>query len=109
MKFSWKNLVGILLIVAGTIVGITMDVPVAVIGSIVAIVVGATLAIAEEMKKTTLTGWKKYLFLIAIIGGTVLLALGGYSDVVIMEIVGAVILIVSIIFGIAVDGKKKAE
>ena len=109
MKFSWKNLVGILLIVAGTIVGITMDVPVAVIGSIVAIVVGATLAIAEEMKKTTLTGWKKYLFLITIIGGTVLLALGGYSDVVIMEIVGAVILIASIIFGIAVDGKKKAE
>ena len=107
MKFSWKNLLGILLIVAGTVVGITVNVPVAVIGSIVAIVVGATLGIAEEMKKTTLTGWKKYLFLITIIGGTVLLALGGYSDAVVMEIVGAVILVASIIFGALVDGKKK--
>ena len=34
---------------------------------------------------------------------------GGYSDAVIGEIVGAVILIASIIFGIAVDKTKKVE
>lgn len=109
MKFSWKNLVGILLIVVGTVIGLTVKVPVAVIGAIISIVAGATISIAEQMKKTSLVGWKKYLFLIATIGGTVLLTLGGYTDVVITEIVGAVILIASIIFGIAVDKTPKEE
>ena len=107
MKFSWKNLVGILLIVVGTVIGLTVKVPVAVIGAIVSIVAGATISIAEQMKKTELTGWKKYLFLIATIGGTVLLTLGGYSDAVIIELIGAVVLIASIIFGIVVDKKKE--
>lgn len=107
MKFSWKNLLGILLIVLGTVVGLTVKVPVAVIGAIISIVAGATISIAEQMKKTELTGWKKYLFLGATIAGTVLLTLGGYSDAVIIEIVGAVVLIASIIFGVVVDKVKK--
>ena len=109
MKFSWRNLVGVLLIVLGTVVGIVSDVPVVVTLSIASVTVGATLSIAEQVKKTELTGWKRYLFLGATISGTVLLTLGGYSDVVITEIVGAVILIASIIFGIAVDKTKKVE
>ena len=109
MKFSWRNLVGVLLIVLGTVVGIISDVSVVVTLSIASVTVGATLAIAEEVKKTTLVGIKKYIYLIGTIGGTVLLTLGGYSDVVITEIVGAVILIASIIFGIAVDKTNKVE
>lgn len=109
MKFSWRNLVGVLLIVLGTVVGIVSDVPVVVTLSIASVTVGATLSIAEQVKKTELTGWKRYLFLGATISGTVLLTLGGYGDVVITEIVGAVILIASIIFGIAVDKTKKIE
>ena len=109
MKFSWRNLVGVLLTVLGTVVGIISDVPVVVTLSIASVTVGATLAITEEVKKTTLVGIKKYIYLIGTIGGTVLLALGGYSDVVITEIVGAVILIASIIFGIAVDKTNKVE
>ena len=109
MKFSWRNLVGVLLIVLGTVVGLTVKVPLATIGAIISVVFGATLSIAEQVKKTELTGWKRYLFLGTTISGTVLLTLGGYSDVVITEIVGAVILIASIIFGIAVDKTKKVE
>ena len=109
MKFSWRNLVGVLLIVLGTVVGLTVKVPLATIGAIISVVFGATLSIAEQVKKTELIGWKRYLFLGTTISGTVLLTLGGYSDVVITEIVGAVILIASIIFGIAVDKTKKVE
>lgn len=109
MKFNFnvKSLIGVLLIVLGTVVGIVSNVPVVVTLSIVSVTVGATLAIAEEVKKTSLVGFKKYLYLIGTISGTVILALGGYSDAVIGEIVGAVILIASIIFGIAVDKTKK--
>ena len=109
MKFSWRNLVGVLFIVLGTVVGLTVKVPLVTIGAIISVVFGATLSIAEQVKKTELTGWKRYLFLGTTISGTVLLTLGGYSDVVITEIVGAVILIASIIFGIAVDKTKKVE
>lgn len=109
MNFSWKNLVGIILIVVGTVVGLTVKVPIVVIGAIVSVVAGATISIAEQMKKTSLVGWKKYVFLIATIGGTVLLTLGGYSDTVIIQIVGAVVLIASIIFGVVVDKTTKKE
>ena len=111
MKFNFnlKSLIGVLLIILGTVVGIISNVSVVVTLSIASVTVGATLAIAEEVKKTSLVGFKKYLYLIGTIGGTVILALGGYSDAVIGEIVGAVILIASIIFGIAVDKTKKVE
>ena len=109
MNFSRKNLVGIILIVVGTVIGLTVKVPIAVIGAIVTVVAGATISIAEQMKKTSLVGWKKYVFLIATIGGTVLLTLGGYSDTVIIQIVGAVVLIASIIFGVVVDKTTKKE
>lgn len=111
MKFNFnlKSLIGVLLIVLGTVVGIISNVPMAVTLSIASITVGATLAIAEEVKKTTLAGIKKYIYLIGTIGGTVILALGGYSDAVIGEIVGAVILIASIIFGIAIDKSTTTE
>ena len=34
MKFSWQNLIGILLIVVGTVIGLSVKVPVVVIGGI---------------------------------------------------------------------------
>lgn len=105
MKFSWKTLVGLLLIIGGTVLGFFTNVPILTTTAIVSIVAGATLAIGNEVKKTSLDGWRKYLYLIGTIGGTVVLTLSGYSDAVIGEIVGAVVLIVSIIFGIAVNGK----
>ena len=106
MKFSWKSLVGLLLIVVSAVVGFITKTSIVVTTSIIGIVAGATLAVAEEVKKTTLVGWQKYLYLIGTIGGTVILALGGYSDAVIGQIVGAVVLILSVIFGIAVNAKK---
>ena len=109
MKFNWKTIVGLLLIAVGTVIGFITNTPILVTTSIVSIVAGATLAIAEEVKKTSLVGWKKYVYLIGVIAGTVILSLAGYIDAVIGEIVGAIVLILSVIFGIAIDSKKKAE
>ena len=109
MKFSWKTLIGILLIAGSTVLGFFTDTPILTTTSIVGIVAGATLAIANEVNKTSLTGWKKYLYLIGTIGGTVILSLCGYTDTVIGEIAGAVLLIVSIIFGIVVNTKKEVK
>lgn len=106
MKFSLKSLIGLLLIVASTVVGLFTNTPIIVTTALVGIVAGATFAITEQMKKTTLDGWKKDLYLFGVIGGTVILTLGGYSDAVIGELVGAIVLIVSIIFGKAIDSKK---
>lgn len=109
MKFSISNVIGLLLIVAGTIVGIVFKIPVVNIGAIVAIVVGATLAIKEQAEKIDIKGWVKYLFLALIIAGTSVLAIGGYSESTIMSVVGAVILIATIIVGGVVDKTKKVE
>lgn len=106
MKFSWKSILGLVLIIVSTVIGFITKTPIVVTTAIVGIVAGATLAIAEEVKKTTLTGWQKWVYLFGTIGGTVLLALSGYSDAVIGQIVGAVVLILSVIFGIAVNAKK---
>lgn len=109
MKFSISNVIGLLLIVAGTIVGIAFQIPLVNIGSVVAIVVGSTLAIKEQAEKIDIKGWLKYLFLALLISGTSVLAIGGYSESTIMSVVGAVVLIATIIVGGAVDKTKKVE
>ena len=109
MKFSISNVIGLLLIVAGTIVGIAFQIPLVNIGSVVAIVVGSTLAIKEQAEKINLKGWVKYLFLTLLISGTSVLAIGGYSESTIMSVVGAVVLIATIIVGGVVDKTKKVE
>lgn len=109
MKFSISNAIGLLLIVAGTIVGIAFQIPLVNIGSVVAIVVGSTLAIKEQAEKINIKGWIKYLFLALLISGTSVLAIGGYSESTIMSVVGAVVLIATIIVGGVVDKTKKIE
>src|SRR5574344_1150718 len=109
MKFSISNVIGLLLIVAGTIVGIAFQIPLVNIGSVVAIVVGSTLAIKEQAEKINIKGWVKYLFLALLISGTSVLAIGGYSESTIMSVVGAVVLIATIIVGGVVDKTKKVE
>ena len=109
MKFSISNVIGLLLIVAGTIVGIAFQIPLVNIGSVVAIVVGSTLAIKEQAEKINIKGWVKYLFLALLISGTSVLAIGGYSESTIMSVVGAVVLIATIIVGGVIDKIKKVE
>lgn len=109
MKFSISNVIGLLLIVAGTIVGIAFQIPLVNIGSVVTIVVGSTLAIKEQAEKINIKGWIKYLFLALLISGTSVLAIGGYSESTIMSVVGAVVLIATIIVGGVVDKTKKVE
>lgn len=108
-NFGWKSIVGIVLIAISTVLGIVTSTPILVTTSIVGIVAGAVLAITEQIKKTDLKGWCLAVYLIGLIGGTSLLTLSGYTEGVICEVVGAIVLLASIIFGIAVDKTKKVE
>lgn len=107
MKFSWRNLIGVVLIVISAIIGMVFNVPVVKTGSIIGIVCGATLAISKEVKDITLKGWKLGVYLASVISGSAILCIGGYTDATITAIVGAVVLIGGIIFGLAVNGKTK--
>ena len=108
-NFGWKSIVGIVLIGASVVLGVFTSTPILVMTSIVGIVAGAVLAITEQIKKTDLKGWHLAVYLIGLIGGTSLLTFSGYTEGVICEVVGAIVLLVSIIFGIAVDKTKKVE
>ena len=106
-NFSWKGIVGIVLIAISTVLGIVTSTPILVTTSVVGIVAGAVLAITEQIKKTDLKGYKLGIYLVGLIGGTSLLTLSGYTEGVICEVVGAIVLLASIVFGIAVDKTKK--
>lgn len=107
MKFSLRNLIGVILIVISAIISMAFDISLAKTGAIIGVVCGATLAISKEVKDITLKGWKLGVYLASVIGGSAILCIGGYTDATITAIVGAVVLIGGIIFGLAVNGKTK--
>lgn len=112
MKFSFRNLIGVILIVISAIIGMVFSVPIANTVAIIGIVCGATLAISKEVKDINLKGWKLAVYLICVIAGSSILSIGGYSDTTIASIVGAVILIGGLIFGAVINNKtvkKKLE
>ena len=106
MKFSLRNLIGVVLIVVSAIIGMAFDISLAKTGAIIGIVCGATLAISKEVKDIALKGWKLAVYLASTIAGSAILCIGGYTDATITAIVGGVILIGGIIFGVAVNAKK---
>ena len=106
-NFGWKSIIGIVLIAISTVLGIVTSTPIFITTSVVGIVAGAVLAITEQIKKTDLKGYKLAIYLVGLIGGTSLLTLSGYTESVICEVVSAIVLIGSIIFGIAIDKNKK--
>ena len=110
-NFNWKTIFAVVLMVAGITVGLTSDVGIVTIGAIISITIGAVLGIGEAMKKTTINGWKKYVFLSTIIGSSTLFAIGSYSEQTVLSIASAIVLILSVIFGVAVDkiASDKAE
>ena len=105
-NFNWKTILAVVLMVVGIAVGLTSDVGIVTIGAIISITIGAVLGISEAMKKTSITGWKKYVFLFALIGSTTLFALGSYTEQTVLSIASAIVLILSVIFGVAIDSKK---
>lgn len=109
MKFSFRNLIGVILIVVSAIIGMVFSVPLAKTGAIIGIVCGATIAISKEVKDINLRGWKLAVYLISVIAGSSILSIGGYSDATIVSIVGAVILIGGLIFGAVVNGQKEEK
>lgn len=106
-NFNWKTILATVLMVVGVAVAFTADVGIVTIGAIVSIVIGASIGISEAMKKTSLTGWKKYVFLISIIASSVLFAMSSYTEQTVLSIVSAIVLLLSVIFGVAVDKIKK--
>lgn len=106
-NLSWKGIVGLVLVAVSTVIGIMFNVPIATISAIVGAVVGCVVTIEDAMSKVSISGWQKWVFLVTLIAGVVVFAIGGYSASTIMEIIGAIVLIASVIFGIVVESKKK--
>jgi hypothetical protein len=102
-NFNWKTILATVLLAVGIIVGMISDVGIVCIGAIISITVGAVIGINESMKKTTMSGWKKYVFLGCIIASTALFALSSYSEQTILSIASALVLVLSVLFGIAID------
>lgn len=108
-NFNWKTILATVLMIVGVAVALTAEVGIVTIGAIVSIVIGASIGISEAMKKTSLTGWKKYVFLISIISSSVLFAMSSYTEQTVLSIVSAIVLLLSVIFGVAVDKTKKVK
>lgn len=106
-NLSWKGIVGLVLVAVSTVIGVMLNIPIATIGAIVGAIVGCVVTIEDAMSKVSINGWQKWVFLGTLIVGVVIFAIGGYSASTIMEIIGAIVLIASVIFGIALDTKKK--
>ena len=51
-NFNWKTILATVLMVVGVAVALTTDVGIVTIGSIVTIVIGASIGISEALKKT---------------------------------------------------------
>lgn len=105
-NFSWKNLVGFVCIAVAVVIGLFFNVPIANIGAMVTAIAGTVLVIEDNLSKTELKGWQKWVFLATLIVGVVFFTLGGFSKELIMEIIGAIVLIASVIFGVVVTNKK---
>lgn len=108
-EFNWKNLLGLALLVVAVVVAYTTSTPIGAIVSIISATFGATISISEAVKKTDLVGFKKWIFLGGTIGGTVLFALGGYAEADIVSFLGAIVTIISLIFGAKVSKEKESE
>lgn len=117
MKFSWRTLVGLVLLAIGITIGYLFKMPVADIVAIAMIIAGAVTSIYDILMKDQIKGWKCWLFLVAMVFGVACLTLAGISKSVIESVIGAVVLILDLIFGVAVvkivpkleSKKKKVE
>lgn len=108
-NISWKTLVGLILVTAGVVCGILFDVPAVDITAIVATVIGATTTIMDTLMNDKISGWKAWLFVLLLVAGTSVMTIGGATASTITSVVGAVILIANVVFGIITVSKKDSK
>lgn len=107
-KFSWKTLLGFILVLVSIVVGYLSSMPVVDIISVIGIIVGAVTAIYDILMKDEVKGWKCWTFVLCMTVGVTILTVGGMQQSVIEGIVGAVVLILDVIFGYIVVKKSKS-
>ena len=100
IKFSWKTIVGLILVVAGIVVGDLAKMPVADIIAVALIIAGAVTSIFDILMKDEIKGWKCWVFVVLMTLGVAALTVAGISGSVIESVIGGVVIILDIIFGV---------
>jgi hypothetical protein len=106
-KFSWKTLVGLILLTVSLVVGKIVNVPWVDTTAIIGIIIGAVTGVWDILKKDKIQGPKGWIFVIGLVAGVTFLATGGNDENTINLIVGAIIIIIDFIFGKLVLNKEK--
>jgi uncharacterized membrane protein HdeD (DUF308 family) len=92
--------IGLLLIIAGAVVGTFAGIPAAQWIELSGFAVGLALCIVSIVKATAKKDWKLYSSLAAVSVGTILLVWAGLSESVIQSVIGAVIGLVALLAGL---------
>lgn len=110
-KISWKTIIGLVLLIAGVVIGYMAAMPLADIVAVAMIIVGAVTAIFDILMKDEVKGWKCWVFVLLMTLGVSALTVAGIKDSVIESVIGGVFIIADIIFGAitvkSASGKKK--
>jgi uncharacterized membrane protein len=106
-KISWKTILGLVLLVAGIVIGYIFKMPVADIVAVAMIIAGAVTSIYDILMKDAITGWKCWLFVVCMTIGVAALTVAGISGSIIESVIGGVVIILDIIFGVIVVKKAK--
>jgi len=106
-KFSWKTLVGLIILTVSLVVGKIVNVPWVDTLTIIGIIIGSVTGIWDILKKDKIQGPKGWIFIIGLVAGVTFLAVGGNDESAINLITGAIILIIDFIFGKIILNKEK--
>lgn len=106
MKINVMAIIGLVLIVGFVVAGYFMNFGQAWIIQVVGASVGLAMVVGSAVEKQPIgSKWKAYLIGIGIAAGTMLATFGGINESIIVSIVGAVILVATVVIGI-INGQK---
>lgn len=106
-KISWKTVIGLILLAVGIVFGYIASVPAGDIVAVALIISGAVTSIYDILMKDAVKGWKCWVFVVLMTLGVATLTVAGISGSVMESVIGAIILILDIIFGAIVSRHKK--
>ena len=101
-KFSWKTIAGLILLVGGILLENNEKMPVADIIAVALIIAGAVTSIFDILMKDEVKGWKCWVFVVLMTLGVAALTVAGISGSVIESVIGGIVIILDIIFGVIV-------
>lgn len=107
-KLSWKTIVGLILWGAGIVVGYLANTPVAGTAAVALIIAGVVTSIFDILMQDEVKGWKCWVFVVLMTLGVTALTVAGISGFGTGFVIGGVVIILDIIFGVIVvkTGKK---